>query len=64
MLEHVGESFLHDPVHGELSGGVKCRAVDVYLQAHIEAGRADAVDQLAELVEGRLRCEFSCIVFA
>ena len=45
MLRGVGQALLHDPVGGQPDGGRHRTDVAVQVQAHVDAGAAELLDQ-------------------
>ena len=49
MLRGVGQALLHDPVGGQPDGGRHRTDVAVQVQAHVDAGGAELLDQADEV---------------
>ena len=64
MLECIGETFLHDPIGGELDGARQRVAVAVEVELHGESCALDVVREGLEAVEARLRRELNAVTVA
>jgi hypothetical protein len=54
VLASIGESFLNDPIGGEVDSGGQARPLAPVHERHLNAGVAGAVDQIADPLEARL----------